>query len=257
MKQLLLLFVVLAAVRIATVSAFRGFRSKSILRFSSSSSYRRPLAPLWLRRDNDDEDKENFGDEDSIESRIDRKLSNRFEPQVMDRTKVKRMNKSNRPNDNPGNNLNTWDVINRAVFAGIFIAGIGAGITIDSAINTNPKDLASRDAIDKNAPNPKLCATYGSSAMVLDQRVFVTFNPFNIYVTQADTKPGCVSQVKIRSNLKYVQLFGLSLPLAIQHLSQLTTLLYYYAYMAVFFLSGAARIERGHTAAKGEATAHR
>ena len=32
----------------------------------------------------------------------------------------------------------------------------------------------------------------GSSAMVLDQRVFITFNPFNIYVTQADTKPGCV-----------------------------------------------------------------
>ena len=33
---------------------------------------------------------------------------------------------------------------------------------------------------DKNAPNPKLCATYGSSAMVLDQRVFITFNPFNV-----------------------------------------------------------------------------
>ena len=58
------------------------------------------------------------------------------------------------------------------------------GITIDSAINTNPKDLASRDAIDRNAPNPKLCAAYGSSAMVLDQRVFITFNPFNVYVTQ-------------------------------------------------------------------------
>lgn len=28
--------------------------------------------------------------------------------------------------------------------------------------------------------------------MVLDQRVFVTFNPFNVYVTQADAKPGCV-----------------------------------------------------------------
>ena len=28
--------------------------------------------------------------------------------------------------------------------------------------------------------------------MVLDQRVFVTFNPFNVFVTQADAKPGCV-----------------------------------------------------------------
>lgn len=90
------------------------------------------------------------------------------------------------------NNLNPRELINRAVFAGVFVAGIGTGITVDSAINTNPKDLASRDAIDKNAPNPKLCATYGSSAMVMDQRVFVTFNPFNVYVTQADTKPGCV-----------------------------------------------------------------
>lgn len=88
--------------------------------------------------------------------------------------------------------INPRELINRAVFAGIFVAGIGTGITVDSAINTNPKDLASRDAIDRNAPNPKLCATYGSSAMVMDQRVFVTFNPFNVYVTQADTKPGCV-----------------------------------------------------------------
>jgi hypothetical protein len=66
------------------------------------------------------------------------------------------------------------------------------GIAVDSAINTNPKDLASRDAIDRNAPNKDLCAKMGYSAMVLDQRVFVTFNPFNVYVTQADTKPGCV-----------------------------------------------------------------
>jgi len=85
-----------------------------------------------------------------------------------------------------------WEVLNRALIAGVFVAGIGAGVTIDSAINTNPKDLASRDAIDRNAPNPKLCAAFGSSAMVMDERIFVTFNPFNVYVTQADTKPGCV-----------------------------------------------------------------
>lgn len=62
-----------------------------------------------------------------------------------------------------------WEVLNRALIAGIFVAGIGAGVTIDSAINTNPKDLASRDAIDRNAPNPKLCAAFGSSAMVREQ----------------------------------------------------------------------------------------
>ena len=28
--------------------------------------------------------------------------------------------------------------------------------------------------------------------MVLDNRFFVSFNPFDVYVTQADVKPGCV-----------------------------------------------------------------
>jgi hypothetical protein len=72
------------------------------------------------------------------------------------------------------------------------VLGIGTGVTVDSAINTNPKDLASRAAIDRAAPNSDLCQQYGSSAMVMDQRLFVSFNPFNVYVTQADTKPGCV-----------------------------------------------------------------
>jgi len=76
--------------------------------------------------------------------------------------------------------------------AGIFVLGVGTGVTVDSAINTNPKDLASRDAIARAAPDSELCQQYGSSAMVMDQRVFVSFNPFNVFVTQADTKPGCV-----------------------------------------------------------------
>jgi hypothetical protein len=33
---------------------------------------------------------------------------------------------------------------------------------------------------------------YGASTLVLDHRIFVSFNPFSIYVTQADVKPGCV-----------------------------------------------------------------
>jgi hypothetical protein len=28
--------------------------------------------------------------------------------------------------------------------------------------------------------------------MAFDQRVFVSFNPFNVYVSQADVKPACV-----------------------------------------------------------------
>jgi Protein of unknown function (DUF3172) len=82
--------------------------------------------------------------------------------------------------------------VSKSLLAGIFVLGIGLGITIDSAINTNPKDLASRDAVDQAAPNSKLCAEMGASAMAFDQRVFVSFNPFNVYVAQADVKPACV-----------------------------------------------------------------
>lgn len=84
------------------------------------------------------------------------------------------------------------DAVSKSLLAGIFVLGIGLGITIDSAINTNPKDLASRDAVDQAAPNSKLCAEMGASAMAFDQRVFVSFNPFNVYVAQADVKPACV-----------------------------------------------------------------
>ena len=52
--------------------------------------------------------------------------------------------------------------------------------------------MAVRDAVDTNAPNPTLCTTYGASAMAFDQRVFVSFNPFNVYVAQVDVKPACV-----------------------------------------------------------------
>lgn len=37
-----------------------------------------------------------------------------------------------------------------------------------------------------------LLQRYGASTLVLDNRIFVSFNPFDVYVTQADVKPGCV-----------------------------------------------------------------
>ena len=82
--------------------------------------------------------------------------------------------------------------VSKALLAGVFTLGVGLGVTVDSQVNTNPKDLASRDAIDNAAPNPTLCAKLGASAMAFDQRVFVSFNPFNVYVSQADVKPACV-----------------------------------------------------------------
>lgn len=84
------------------------------------------------------------------------------------------------------------DSVSKSLLAGVFVLGVGLGVTIDSQVNTNPKDLASRDAIDQAAPNAELCAKLGASAMAFDQRVFVSFNPFNVYVSQADVKPACV-----------------------------------------------------------------
>jgi len=84
------------------------------------------------------------------------------------------------------------DALSKSLLAGVFVLGVGLGVTVDSQVNTNPKDLASRDAIDQAAPNPTLCAKLGASAMAFDQRVFVSFNPFNVYVSQADVKPACV-----------------------------------------------------------------
>ncbi|GBG63630.1 hypothetical protein CBR_g38941 [Chara braunii] len=78
------------------------------------------------------------------------------------------------------------------LIAGAFVIGIGAGITIDSVLNADAKTVASREVIDRQTPNPDICLANGMSAMVLDQRLFISFNPFNVYVTQAEVKPGCV-----------------------------------------------------------------
>lgn len=81
---------------------------------------------------------------------------------------------------------------NKFVIAGIFMLGIGAGIALDSGFNVEPSNVASREVIDRQTPNPDVCLANGMSAMVLDHRLFITFNPFNVYVSQAEVKPGCV-----------------------------------------------------------------
>lgn len=44
------------------------------------------------------------------------------------------------------------------------------------------------EIIDRRTPNAEVCMAYGYSAMVFDQRVFVTYNPFNLYVTQPEVR---------------------------------------------------------------------
>lgn len=61
--------------------------------------------------------------------------------------------------------------------AGIFVLGMGAGITVDTVLNVEPNNVASREVIDRQTPNPDVCIANGMSAMVLDQRLFISFNP--------------------------------------------------------------------------------
>ena len=63
------------------------------------------------------------------------------------------------------------------LLGGMFIMGIAAGIALDSVINIEPNNVASREVIDRQTPNPNICLANGMSALVLDQRLFVSFNP--------------------------------------------------------------------------------
>ncbi|CCQ48928.1 DUF3172 domain-containing protein [Crocosphaera watsonii WH 8501] len=89
-----------------------------------------------------------------------------------------------------------------ALFGGIFVLGIGVGIGVTSNASFDPQNVASREVIDKSAPNAELCVQYGASSIVTDMRVFITLNPFSVYVTQPQMKPGCVLR---RSNMNLLE----------------------------------------------------
>eukprot|EP01025_Chloroclados_australasicus_P032183 TRINITY_DN3259_c0_g1_i4.p1 TRINITY_DN3259_c0_g1~~TRINITY_DN3259_c0_g1_i4.p1 ORF type:complete len:260 (-),score=25.43 TRINITY_DN3259_c0_g1_i4:343-1122(-) len=83
-----------------------------------------------------------------------------------------------------------------------FIFGIGAGVWFDKDFNYEPQNVASTEIIDRRTPNAEVCMANGYSAMVFDQRIFVSFNPFNVYVSQPEVKPGCVLR---RSNYNVLE----------------------------------------------------
>lgn len=65
----------------------------------------------------------------------------------------------------------------QALVAAAFIIGLGAGVYFDSEVSLNPSNVASTELVDRRTPNSELCMAYGSSAMVFDERLFVSFNP--------------------------------------------------------------------------------
>lgn len=95
-----------------------------------------------------------------------------------------------------------------AVMAAVFILGIGLGIAFSSTANFSPETVASREAIDRSAPNPELCAQFGASAITMDMRAFVTLNPFNVYISQPAMQPGCVLRSTNWSILEKKQLIS-------------------------------------------------
>ncbi|KAK9821079.1 hypothetical protein WJX74_009717 [Apatococcus lobatus] len=79
---------------------------------------------------------------------------------------------------------------------------MGAGVLFNSEVTFHPSNVASTEIIDRKTPNSEVCMANGYSSMVFDQRIFISFNPFNVYVTQPEVKPGCVLR---RSNFNVLE----------------------------------------------------
>ncbi|XTZ20144.1 MAG: DUF3172 domain-containing protein [cyanobacterium endosymbiont of Rhopalodia fuxianensis] len=95
-----------------------------------------------------------------------------------------------------------FNYANVALLGGIFILGIGVGIGVSSTASFDPQNVASREVIDKSVPDAELCVQFGASAIVTDMRVFITLNPFSVFVTQPAMQPGCVLR---RANMSLLE----------------------------------------------------
>jgi len=90
----------------------------------------------------------------------------------------------------------------KALISAAFVMGIGAGVYFTSEVTVEPSNVASTELVDRRTPNSEVCMANGYSSMVFDQRIFVSFNPFNVYVAQPEVKPGCILR---RSNFSVLE----------------------------------------------------
>ncbi len=85
-----------------------------------------------------------------------------------------------------------FNYVSIAVLGAIFVIGVVVGMAFSTTASYSPQNVASREVIDRSVPDAELCQQYGASAIVSDMRVYLTLNPFNVYVTQPTMEPGCV-----------------------------------------------------------------
>ena len=98
-----------------------------------------------------------------------------------------------RSNPTPPEKKNPLDIAKIAILGSVFVVGIVIGLSLN--LSSGSDDIRSVDSslqIDRAAPNPEVCQQFGASAVVTDMRVFLTLNPFSVYLTQPRMQPGCV-----------------------------------------------------------------
>jgi Protein of unknown function (DUF3172) len=93
-------------------------------------------------------------------------------------------------NDQPETPAKNAIGLKLAIWAAIFVFGIGLGASL-TTLNPTSNNIDSI-TLDVNAPSRDFCNSYGASALVTTNRIYVTLNPFGIYVSQSDAVPGCV-----------------------------------------------------------------
>ena len=98
-----------------------------------------------------------------------------------------------RSRPDPPEKKNPFDVAKIAILGTVFVVGLVIGLSF--AQSSGSGNLATVDSslqIDRKAPSPEICQQFGASAIVTDMRVFLTLNPFSVYLTQHQMQPGCV-----------------------------------------------------------------
>ncbi|MEM6612292.1 MAG: DUF3172 domain-containing protein [Cyanobacteria bacterium P01_C01_bin.72] len=110
-----------------------------------------------------------------------------------ERTDSYRQPNNYRSNPNPQEKKSSLDIAKIAILASVFVVGIVIGLSLNLANGSAGNgSVDSSLQIDRAAPNPEVCQQFGASAIVTDMRVFLTLNPFSVYLTQPSMQPGCV-----------------------------------------------------------------